>query len=87
MSSEDTIGTWQTAILPFRNLVLTGRGRIKSTQRLFDYETINTVGFTLAGEQPGDFSLEIKQLKVINTDEATLRGFNLASPLSNLSRN
>lgn len=61
---------WAKATLPFSDLILIGRGRLKETQRTFDYPVIDSIGFATYGFD-GPFSLEVKSIKVIvaNADD------------------
>jgi hypothetical protein len=56
---------WLTAVLPFDRLLLTGRGHVKSDQRVFDHGAIKALGLLLSGEQQGDFELQLKYVKAV----------------------
>ena len=85
MVNSNYVGQWASAILPFRQMLLIGRGRIKDIQRSFDYNVINNLGVTMTGNQPGKFNFEIKQIKVVNTDMYNPLELRLKSPVTSVS--
>lgn len=54
---------WVVAQLPFESLLLTGQGRIKETQRKFDYDQIKSIGLSIADGKDGPFALEIEYIR------------------------
>ena len=56
-------GKWVVAEMPFRELLLTGRGYVKEHQRKFDTHVINAIGFSLADNKDGPFRLEVQYVK------------------------
>lgn len=54
---------WRTLALPLRNFALTGRGRLRESQRVLDGEArIRSVGILLADHIDGPFQLDIASI-------------------------
>ena len=51
--------------LPFKDFLLTGKGRVREVQRELDTHTLTTIGVSVGGQesQPGTFELEIDYIK------------------------
>jgi len=64
-------GKWMSAYLPFENMILTGRGRVKEEQRILDYKVIDDIGISIF-QQEGDFCLEIQEIKVASFEAMNL---------------
>jgi len=58
---------WVTATLPYENFLLTGRGRPKETQRIFDQHVMTGIGLSIQDQDEGDFRLEVQWVRVINS--------------------
>lgn len=56
---------WVVATIPLKDLVLLGRGRVKTYQRAFDQGCIEAIGFSIADKQNGDYRLDIKQITLL----------------------
>ena len=56
-------GQWVVAKLPFSDMLLTGRGRIKEVQRSFDHDMITSIGLTIADDKEGPFRLEVEYIR------------------------
>jgi len=60
-------GEWTTLTLYLHNLVLTGRGRIRSSGRKLDgNEELRSIGFLLADEVDGPFQLDISSVTLLS---------------------
>ena len=57
-----------TLVLPFKSMLLTGKGKAREIQRKLDSTRIQTIGFSVGGpgSKPGPFELEIEFIKWIN---------------------
>mmetsp|Transcript_13140 Transcript_13140/g.15161 ORF Transcript_13140/g.15161 Transcript_13140/m.15161 type:complete len:177 (-) Transcript_13140:801-1331(-) len=60
---------WVTATLPFKNLLLTGQGRIKEYQRVLDSSELRSIGVSIADGEEGDFKLEIEWIRAVRAEE------------------
>lgn len=56
-------GEWVVAKLPFSDLLLTGRGRVKEVQRSFDHDQVTSLGVSIADDQSGPFRLEVEYIR------------------------
>ncbi|KAL9185561.1 hypothetical protein ACHAXT_003338 [Thalassiosira profunda] len=66
---------FQRFILPFRDFVLTSRGRVRQTQRDLDGAvTVESIGFTLMDGNDGDFCLDLVSLRAVNLIEGEVVG-------------
>ncbi|KJE92666.1 hypothetical protein CAOG_03583 [Capsaspora owczarzaki ATCC 30864] len=59
---------WERILLPFARYLLTYHGYVQEDQPVFNKRAIRTFGFSLADGVEGPFALEIKSIRVLNTD-------------------
>ena len=66
---------FQRLILPFRDFVLTSRGRQRQTQRDLDGSVnIESIGFTLMDGKNGDFCFDLVSLRAVNMIDGEVVG-------------
>ena len=66
---------FQRYILPFKNFVLTSRGRMRHSQRILDGAVnIESIGFTLMDGKDGDFVFDLVSLRAVNVLEGEVVG-------------
>jgi hypothetical protein len=66
---------FQKLILPFRDLALTSRGRMRVTQRDLDGAVnIESIGFTLMDGHDGDFCFDLVSLRAVNMLQGEIVG-------------
>lgn len=84
-------GEWETIRIPFRDFVRTSHGYflltrfVQKKQINMDRTKIKSIGFSILG-QPGDFSLELKSIKAMNTRQ-TFGDFDVLEPDEYLDHN
>ena len=62
---ETRKGEWLTVILPFHEFLPTFRGRTVTNAPALDVASIQQIGFMLADKNPGEFALEIDQVRAV----------------------
>ena len=61
-------------ILPFKDFVLTSRGRVRTQQRALDNVFLESIGFTLMDGKDGDFCFDLISIRAVNVLEGDIVG-------------
>ena len=61
-------------ILPFKDFVLTSRGRMRTQQRKLDNVFLESIGFTLMDGKDGDFCFDLVSIRAVNVLEGDIVG-------------
>lgn len=61
-------------ILPFKDFMLTSRGRMRTQQRALDNVFLESIGFTLMDGKDGDFCFDLISIRAVNVLEGDIVG-------------
>jgi len=67
-------GGFMRFILPFKDFMLTSRGRMRTQQRALDNVFLESIGFTLMDGKDGDFCFDLISIRAVNVLEGDIVG-------------